>query len=517
MLAGLLACTSTTPDAPPVTSPTGAAAIAAALTEEELVGQVLMPAVDMGGPIDDAVAMVEEYHAGGVILMGTAVPGNVRALTDALHAATPALGGQRLPLLISTDQEFGAVTRIRSGMTQLPSAMAFGAAGRPELTRAAWSAAGQELAAMGINVDNAPDADVIGPANNTAIGSRSYGGQADAVASQVAAVVGGLREAGVAATLKHFPGHGNTTVDSHTDLPVLPQDRDALSATDLLPFRAGITAGAQLVMAGHLDVRAVDAGTPASFSSRVLGDLLRGELGFTGVVVSDSMAMAPARRWPEGEAAVRAFLAGNDLLLMPPSVEAARAGLLDALHEGRIPRARLEESVTRILTLKATLGESPRPEMTVLGTAEDSAFAVASAAITVLSGPRSGPLVAGPVRITTSAGRAQQRTWLAEELTSAGVEVVDEGGAVVHLVGYGDDEGNLAAHAAVTVAMDTPYVLAEADSPVRIATYSSTRVAMRALAAVLAGHATAPGRLPVRPADRRPADGRPADGRPADR
>ena len=118
-------------------------------------------------------------------------------------------------MLISTDQEYGFVTRIRSGMVQLPAAMAIGAAGRPELTEDAWFAVGQELAAMGINVDNAPVADVIGPAGNTVIGSRSFGGNAQAVAPQVAAAVDGLQRPGVAAAIKHFPGHGNTTVDSH--------------------------------------------------------------------------------------------------------------------------------------------------------------------------------------------------------------------------------------------------------------------------------------------------------------
>jgi beta-N-acetylhexosaminidase len=252
-------------------------------------------------------------------------------------------------------------------------------------------------------------------------------------------------------------------------------------------------------MAGHLDVAAIDRGTPATFSSKVLVDLLRGDLGFTGVVVSDALNMAPARRWSSGEAAVRALLAGNDLLLMPPSLTEARAGLLEALASGRLPRERLLASVTRVLTLKFILAGHSRPDISTVDSVESraAAAAAAAAAVTVLSGPCSGSLVPGPVRITTSEGRATQAGWLADELAAAGVDVVASGGARVHLIGYGDNTADLAAGAAVTVAMDTPYLLASSTSPVRVATYSSTRVSMRALAAVLAGTATAPGRSPV--------------------
>lgn len=525
LLAGLAGCTSPPPrdpDADPtpstMTPPAQqspaerAEALAATLTDEQLVGQVLMPDVGMSGDIPAAAAAVTEYGFGGVILMGNVqntdaggTAAQVRAITDALQAAAPALGGEKVPLLLATDQEYGWVTRIRDGVVQLPSAMAFGAAGRPDLTEAAWSGAGQELAAVGINVDLAPVADVIGHPANYVIGSRSFGGHPDVVAPQVEAAVTGLQSVGVAATVKHFPGHGNTTVDSHTDLPVLGQGRPELDASDLAPFRAGIAAGAHLVMSGHLDVTAIDPGTPASFSSKVLVDVLRGELGFDGVVVTDALNMSPAMRWPVGEAAVRALLAGNDLLLMPPSVTEARAGLLEALASGRLTRERLLESVVRVLTLRLTLAEQDEGNTTVdSGAHEAAAAAVAAAATTVLRGPCSGPLVPGPVQVTTSDGRGQQATWLTEALTAAGVSVIASGGTRVHLVGYGDGPGDLANGAAVTVAMDTPYILASSDSPVLVATYSSTRVAMQAVAAVIAGQAEAPGRSPV------PVNGLPA-------
>jgi beta-N-acetylhexosaminidase len=501
-----------TPTEPPpsqTASPTAsdrAAALVAKLTDPELVGQVLMPSVSLGAPAAQSAKAVADFQLGGLILMGdvqdTTAAGTaaqVRALTDALQAAAPTVGGEKPELLLGTDQEYGWVTRIKSGIVQLPSAMTFGATGRPDLTQAAWTGAGQELAAVGINVDFAPDADVIGPPGNYIIGSRSFGSLPDVVSPHVAAAVRGLQSAGVAATVKHFPGHGSTTVNSHTALPVLTQSLDALSTTDLAPFRAGIAAGVDIVMSGHLDVQAIDPGIPASFSAKVLTDLLRGQLGFTGVVVTDALNMSPAMQWPPGDAAVRAMLAGNDLLLMPPDLAQARQGLLDALASGRLPRERLVQSVTRILTLKFTLADHARPDMSIVDSADHraAAAAVAAAAVTVLRGPCSGPLVAGPVRITTSAGRGQQAQWLTNALTRAGVSVVTSGGVQVHLVGYGDGTPDLATGAAVTVAMDTPYVLAGSDSPIRVATYSGTQVAMQALAGVIAGTAHPTGRSPV--------------------
>jgi len=475
------------------------------MTDADLVGQVLMPSIRLEDPARGSASLVREFRLGGVILMGNAedmpsggTAAQVRALTDELQSAARTLPA-KVPLLVATDQEYGWVTRIKSGMVQLPSAMAFGAAGRPDLTEAAWRGAGAEMAAVGVNVDFAPDADVIVTPGNLVIGSRSYGSDPAAVAIQVAAAVRGLQSAGVAATVKHFPGHGRTTVNSHTALPVLGQSRKRLGSTDLPPFRAGIDADSWLVMSGHLDVRAIDPGMPASFSHKVLVDLLRREIGFRGVVVTDALNMAPARRWPAGEAAVRAMLAGNDLLLMPPDLRAARQGLLDALKNGQLPRSRLLEAATRVLTLRFRVVPFAQPDLSTVELAvnRESAKAVAMAAITVLRGPCTEPVVRGSVRVSASSGRDQQRQWLVQALRANGITVVSSGGQLVHLIGYGDGTAELVGGAAVTVGMDTPYVLRSATSAVRIATYSSTQVAMEALAAVLAGKATAVGRSPV--------------------
>ncbi len=504
-------CSDTDPAVTPSTTPTAdrdpmvsaAAATAAGLSDEQLVGRVLMPAVDLDDSPESVAGLVRDNHLGGVIIMGDvrAVTGSparrVRELSDAARAAVqdrPAPAG----LLIGTDQEYGWVTRITSGVVQLPSAMAFGAAARPDLTETAWRSAGADLAAAGVNVDFAPDADVVGSAGNAIIGSRSYGSDAERVAPQVAAAVRGLQSAGVAAALKHFPGHGHTTTDSHDALPVLTQDRATLAANDLPPFTAGIAAGSWLVMSGHLDVRAIDPSVPASFSHRVLVDLLRGELGFTGVVVSDALNMEPAKRWAPGEAAVRALLAGNDLLLMPPDLAQARRGLLSALASGRLPRDRLLEAVTRVLTVTNRLGgDRPAFADTVDAEHERAADAVAAAAVTVLRGACTGPLVTGPVVVSTSDGRDRQRDLLSDALRAQGTTVVPSGAPAIHLVGRGDAAADLRPDAAITVAMDTPYLLGQATSATRIATYSSTKAAMIALAAVITGRATAPGRAPV--------------------
>jgi beta-N-acetylhexosaminidase len=252
-------------------------------------------------------------------------------------------------------------------------------------------------------------------------------------------------------------------------------------------------------MSAHLDVRSIDPGVASSFSQKVLIDLLRGQLAYPGVVVTDALNMAPAEKYPPAEAAVRALLAGNDILLMPPDLGLAHNGLLDALHSGRLPRSRLIEAATRILTLKLRLAATPQPEMSTVDSPEHRAAAAtaSAAAITVLRGACAGPLVRGQVTITASGGREQQQAWLTEALRVAGISVVASGGSVVHLVGYGDDASDLSANAAITVAMDMPYVLRAAKSPTVLATYSSTQASMTGLAAVLAGSAKAPGRSPV--------------------
>ncbi|MGC4804307.1 glycoside hydrolase family 3 protein [Micromonospora sp. DT233] len=506
-----------------------AAALVGTLADADLVGQVLMPyaygssATKVSGGsaagnralagVETPAEMISKYRLGGLILVGFSAddptagnqattnvddPEQVRELTTGLNEAAGKLPTGAAPFLIGTDQEHGVVNRITKGVTLLPSPMAAGAAGDPALTEAAWRAAGAELAAMGINMDFAPVADVL-VTRSAVIGSRSFGADPKRAAAQVAGAVKGLQSAGVAASVKHFPGHGLSPTDSHQDVPVIPQSRKVLDRTAFPPFTAGIDAGALAVMSAHLDVTAIDKGTPATFSRKILTDVLRGQLGFKGVVITDGMNMAPAKRWGPGEAAVRALKAGNDLILMPPHVGQAYDGLLAALRDGSLPRARLVEAATRVLTMKFTLAERPAPAMSTLNSPEhrQAAEALAAGAVTVLRGSCTGG-VRGPVTVTSSGGREATRGLLADALTAAGVKVVASGGTKVHLVGYGDGASDLRGDAAVTVAMDTPYVLGGAKSPTLLATYSSSRASMTALANVLAGKARPAGRAPVR-------------------
>ncbi|GAB2592089.1 hypothetical protein Aab01nite_38100 [Paractinoplanes abujensis] len=518
----------------PASAPTGdpatrAAAAVAAMSDTDLAGQVLMPyaygsnatTVDKGSAagnqglagVNTPAEMIAKFHLGGLILVGFTAkdptgatnpttnvenPQQVRALTDGLQAAARQLPGGA-PLMIGTDQEYGVVTRVTQGVTMLPSAMGAGAAGRPQLTEGAWRAAGTELAAMGITVDFAPVADTLGPPANTVIGSRAFGADAKANALQVAAAVRGLEGVGVAAGLKHFPGHGHTSGDSHEGLPVVTQSKAAWTAQDLPPFKAGVDAGAGVVMSGHLDLQAFDKGVPATFSKKIMTDVLRGQLKFTGVAVTDAMNMPPAMKWAPGEAAVRALNAGNDMLLMPPDIGAARDGILAGLKDGSLKKQRLTEAVTRILTLKFRTAQKKQPDLSVVASRahEQAVGALDAASITVLRGPCSGALMSGPITVTSSSDREVARVTLVRALQAQGFKVQAAGGTVIHLVGYGDKSVDLSPSARVTVMMDTPYLLAAAKSPVLVATYSSSKLSLTALAAVVAGKAKAPGKSPV--------------------
>lgn len=513
-----------------------AAKLAAGMSDADLVGQVLMPVAygyDAGKVSGDAAQhnqstdgaatpaqIVRKYHLGGLMLVnesdgsdptaGTNPTSNI-ATTDQVHSLTAGLqkaaGDDRtgLPMLVSTDQEFGVVTRIPVGTALLPTGLGVGAAHDPALTTRAWAMAGSELAALGVNVDLAPDADVLGGPDNTVIGSRSFGSDPAAVASQVTAAVQGLQGAGVAASPKHFPGHGHTSTDSHTALPVLDQSRASLDANDLPPFKAAISAGSWMIMAGHLDVRSIDPGVPATLSHKVLTDVLRGQLGYQGVVISDALNMEPVTsRYDGGQAAVHALLAGDDLLLEPPNLAAAAQGLLGALKSGQLPKSRLVQAATRVLTLRARLAAHHQPAMSTVDTRDHQATAakMAAAAVTVLRGSCAGPLVHGGVRIT--GGTDEKRTWLTNALTADGVTVSDSGTTQIALTGYGDGSADLSPDADVTVGMDEPYLLSQVRSKTVLAAFGATQASLTAVAAVLTGRAQATGRSPV------PVDGLPA-------
>ena len=245
------------------------------------------------------------------------------------------------------------------GATAFPRMMAFGAAGDERLAYEAGRVTGEESRALGIHVNFAPVVDVNNNPRNPVINTRSFGEDPAAVGRLASAFVRGMQSAGEMATLKHFPGHGDTDVDSHLGLPIITDPRSELERTELPPFKAGIAAGADAVMTGHIEMPALDPApnTPTTLSRPIVTGLLRGELGFNGLIYTDSMGMAGVNAmYKPGQAAVLAVKAGNDVVLHSPDDAAAFAAIRDAVASGDIPMARIEQSVERILRAKAKAG-----------------------------------------------------------------------------------------------------------------------------------------------------------------
>ncbi|MEV6881851.1 glycoside hydrolase family 3 protein [Streptomyces sp. NPDC051135] len=306
--------------------------------------------------------LIAKYHVGGVVYFSGWAnniqdPRQVAELSNGVQRASLALPTP-VPALISVDQEHGANVRIGSGATQLPGAMALGA-GRSYSD--AWTAArisGTELAALGIHQNFAPVADVNVDPANPVINVRSFGADARDVGRMVAAQVTGYQQVGVVACAKHFPGHGDTGEDSHTGLPVITHSREEWDRIDAPPFRAAIAAGVDSVMTAHLQVPALDpSNEPATLSPTILQGVLRDELGFEGVIVTDALNMRGVRtKYGDDRVPVLALRAGADQLLFPPDIAVAHQGVLTAVRSGEISEERLDESVLRILRLKDKAG-----------------------------------------------------------------------------------------------------------------------------------------------------------------
>jgi beta-N-acetylhexosaminidase len=336
------------------------------MTTAEKIGQLLFTTYHGSFTATDAPAYqqmthdVKDLHVGGFINVTEASPlGIVKSQAYPTAVLTNQLQTKsKVPLLIGADFERGAAMRLDEG-TSFPTAMALAAAGNPRDAYTMGKVTAREARAVGIQWIYAPVADVNNNPGNPIINTRSFGEDPARVAEFVAEFVRGVEENGGLATAKHFPGHGDTASDSHLDLPVIHADKDRLRRLELVPFRAAMDAGVSSVMTGHLSVPALepDADTPATLSPRILTDLLRKELGFQGLIVTDAMDMGgiTARNAP-GEAAVRAVAAGADAVLMPPVPDAAFEALQAAVKSGRISRERLDASVRRILQAKARLG-----------------------------------------------------------------------------------------------------------------------------------------------------------------
>jgi beta-glucosidase-like glycosyl hydrolase len=353
------------------------AATLRSLTPEQRIGQLLVPRVESvytsteSDEFDRLARLVRDASVGGFLVMGGRQPSPGALLLNA-GAGTVTLGQplsaasllnrlqglSRIPLLNAGDFEAGVGFRM-TGATLFPRAMAFGAAGDDRLAHEAGRITAREARAIGVQVNFAPVVDVNNNPRNPVINTRSFGEDPALVSRLAAAYIRGLESEGVIATVKHFPGHGDTDIDTHLGLATLPHDRERLERVEWVPFRAGVAAGASGLMTAHLELPALDAtpATPSTFSRPVVDGFVRGDLGFRGLIYTDSMTMqAVTKMATPGEAAVRAIKAGNDVVLDSPDPLAAFDGIRAAVASGEIEQSRIDRSAERVLGAKARLG-----------------------------------------------------------------------------------------------------------------------------------------------------------------
>jgi beta-N-acetylhexosaminidase len=318
-------------------------------------GQLLVVGFDGPSAPAELLARIARSEVGGVMLFRPNVetPTQVAALVRTLRTAAP----PDAPLVVSADQEGGLVQRLRQPLTEWPPMLSVGDGGDARRSEAVGRALGAELAALGIGWDLAPVLDVHTNPANPVIGNRAFGRTPEAVITHALAFWRGLRSSGVLGCGKHFPGHGDTQTDSHHDLPVVAHDEARLAAVELLPFAAAARAGAEALMTAHVMYPALDPTLPATLSRPILTDLLRGELGFGGLLVSDDLGMkAVAARWPVDELVTTGLMAGLDgFLLHEPDARqvAAWEALVRAAEARPEARARVLESAARVAAFKA--------------------------------------------------------------------------------------------------------------------------------------------------------------------
>lgn len=499
--------------------------------------------------VDTPAEVVGKYHPGGVIYFNNPTtdnvddPAQVARLSNGLQRA--AMGSApHLPLIISTDQEGGRVTRIGTPATEYPASMAVGAGRRAENARRLAAVNGHELRAMGITQDFAPDADVNSNPLNPIIGSRSFSADPGLAGRLVVAEIDGYQHSGpatstVSAAAKHFPGHGDAATDSHTGLPVIRRTEQQWRQVDLPPFQAAIGAGIDVIMTAHITVPSLDpSGEPATLSKPIITGILRDELHYDGVVVTDSLQMAGVRQLhPDGEIPVLALEAGVDQMLMPPDLGVAVDGVLDAVKIGRITEQRIDTSVLRILKLKFKRGLVARPlvDETAVGHEVGTAGhlkqiqAITDRTTTVLRNDTGllplrdphGILVTGWNSPDYPGYPAEPVSSLAERLggtamptgASPGVAVIDKVSVaaakattvIVLTNGLRTDDGQRdlvnallrTGKPLVAVTIQEPYDPGYADVPTWVATYDWRDVTMNALAKVLLGKISPQGKLPV--------------------
>ena len=551
-----------------------------AMTLEEKVGQLFVAnvygrAADTTDPADvdanqamygpgirNADELIDRYKLGGVVYFrwtnNLAAPAQIAHLSNGIQKAALRQRA-RIPMLIATDQEHGVVSRVWGPATEFPGNMALGATRRRGDSYAAARVTAKELGALGINQNYAPVADVNINPLNPVIGVRSFGESPDLVSQMTAAAVVGTERAGVSSTIKHFPGHGDTVTDSHTGVPWIFHSRQEWEDTDAPPFRAGIAAGADMVMTAHVimpelqsdcDVATQVGCDPATLDREILTGLLREELGYRGVVVTDALNMAGVReKYGDERIPVLALKAGVDMPMMVDtatdtvSLEVAYNAVLNAVRSGELTEKRIDESVYRVLKLKRDRGllrdpfVNERSAASKLGTPRHLAVAgrVGDHSVTLVKNDAGRlPLSAGEkvlvtgYRSVSNTSNAEPAAHLAAALQGEGVatELFETGPAPdaatiaeaaskaeandVVVVATSNATGSTAQRDLVNALLSTgkpvvlvatrnPYdIAALTQVPTYIASYSWTKPAMEAVGRVLLGEVNPVGKLPVR-------------------
>ncbi len=373
----------------------------ATMTTAEKVGQMFMLAF-ASDQLHEARILMADHLVGGAYISDENVP-TAAAAVNLCNTLQSFARGTRLgiPLLLGADQE-GTWSVMTAESAMGPGNMAIGATADPEQAYKMYSVIGRETSAVGLNVVLGPAADCNSNPRNSIIGMRSFGEKPELVAAMTAAAVRGLQDSGSIGALKHFPGHGDTTMDSHRGLPTVNRSRADLMRIDLHPFAVGIEAGAKIVMTSHIIFSALDPARPATLSPIILGDLLRGELGFDGLVVSDSMNMHSMKRnYDPADAAIQGFIAGVDLMMLAEehydhdagqylaNQRALTRAVIQAVDDGSISAERVNDAVSRILRLKSEAGWSTDPlpaDVSSIGSAEHRAIelSVARRAISII-------------------------------------------------------------------------------------------------------------------------------------
>jgi beta-N-acetylhexosaminidase len=406
-----------------------------------LVGQLFVVALDPEGSHVDSIRVHREHHYGGVFLRRAHLqnPVQTRRLTSRFRR----LGGEIPPNIVCVDEEGGLVTTVSHLTTTAPSAAALGMLDDEAVTKDVYLGIGEKLRALGFNTVFAPVLDVNTEAMNPVIGTRSFGASVALVERHAAAAVAGLKASGIAACVKHFPGHGATALDSHLTLPQVDADKQTLAERELAPFRKVLEGEAQpeMVMTAHVNYPAWDKGVPATLSEKIVTGILRREMAFRGIIVTDSMEMQgiSESHGPE-KAALAAIEAGADLLLYgldPKMAEAACRGVIQAVKSGKLSEERLTQSVDRVFRLRQGFRNlrwsSDEESQEILGVAHEQAFFEAALGGLVLEG-NAGVLAAisraaGP-KIIVLPRQLDQHRWLPlgvvrEQLQPAGFQILE--------------------------------------------------------------------------------------------